>query len=237
MSAVYIPESLTAPELWYPRRKPVYGTKVNKLTQSANGLISALLFNEYGGLPRNILSGQEVGVIGSSGTWTPQGYYLPQSGGLKMNNDQPALAISDNYIWHVDAVYLSGSANSVLMGNRYDSIPSPLTFFKISSQAVEYYSGSVTKLDYPADLVPGERYAITVFKRANILELYFNGSFLLSATNNKSLAPNPVYLGAGEDAASPRESTELTVINAFHGFFNGDAGSFNRNPYQILEAA
>ena len=237
MSAVYIPEPLTAPELWYPKRKPLANVKINRDTPAARGLISALLFNEYGGLPRNILNGLEVDEFGEAGSWSPQGYRIALNGGLQMNNPQPALTIDDNYLWHVDVIFHAGGANSVLMGNRYDGQASPLNFFKISSRAVEFYSTQVSKIDHPADLVPGERYAITVFKRANILEVYFNGTFHNSITNNRTLAANPVYLGGGENAEAPREATEITVICAFHGYFNGDAGSFNLNPYQILEAA
>ena len=233
MSAVYIPEPLAAPELWYPKRNPLLNVKINRNAPAAQGLISALLFNEYGGLPRNILSGLEVEEFGASGDWLSEGYYIPASGGLQMNNPKPAISADDGYLWHMDVIFHSGGTNSVIMGNRYDSA----NFFKITVSAVEYKSSTNFKIDHPANLIAGKKYSITVFKNSSVLEVYFNGVFHASLGGVTSMTSTPVYLGAGEKTEAPRESTEITVLSVFHGYFNGDAGSFNRNPYQILEAA
>ena len=233
--SVYLPDNrITAPELWYPGRKPTVPVRLieNSITRC---FACYYLFSEMTGLPIDLTSSLVATPIGTAETlWVSGLGYRTEVDGLLLGAKQPELGLDDYYCWFIDFVFnYSVEPYHVIYGNRFDSSQ----YIKLTIDKVEIISSN-NSISYPA-FQAGKRYSVFLTKQANTFSLYINGESVGSRTLNEILPENYVFIG-GSRLIGGHQSTDVTVISAFHGKIPATKSlpkALHLNPYQFLEAA
>lgn len=233
--SVYLPDNrITAPELWYPGRKPTVPVKL------INNAITAqmrcyYLFREGVGLPKDLKTNEQADPIGAaSPVWVEGKGYRTQVDGLRLNAIQPQLTVNDDYCWFIDFILnYSSQPYNVIYGNRFDST----NYMKITLDKVEVITNSNT-ISYPSFTV-GKRHTACLIKKGDTYKFYRDGEFMGSTVLGATVTSNNVFIGGGRFIGG-YQNVDLTVLSAFHGNISAAeslATSLHVKPYQFLEAA
>jgi len=105
----------------------------------------------------------------------------------------PSQSSTTTFTWNLWIYLFSGNhRNDVIFGNRYG--PANLQFIKITPTNWEYYNGGGEFIGYN---IPTNQWVnLCVVKDQGTHYYYSNGSQIGTRSSNKSVASNPVFMGA-----------------------------------------
>lgn len=247
MSAVYIPEPLTAPELWYPNRKPLANVKINWNHQLSRRLVCAYLELGKGRFLLDSVK-KQLFPIGSNS-------FLP--GGLLDISGDP-IAIGGQELIGSNAVTITAeaapNANSdmAFIGSRLsnDSQDNHLNMrfdrTGVSSGNPYCIKASVKNVSPAAESIGNvwatsemATYSMSWSEAIRGIEIFRNGVNISDeggsgAQDSLTLADGQLFIGSG--FGSYFNGVFGVVLVHSRKLTDSEIQSLHSNPYQILEA-
>lgn len=243
MGAVYIPDPLTAPELWYPGRKPVMPVKVNWQHPNSRNL-QVLLLKGFKS------SARPISLVNNGDTISYQDERYLFTGS------------SSEYISFNDSIFSSNRFTLVLT-LKIESITSNfpaifsngtsgtksgfLLFYNTSSNKLEaelYNTDPIAKAVMSYSILGGQEVNLVVKSDGvSSIKIFVNGRFDSQATipTENIIAPDEsriTRIGKSANSFWGRLNGHIKYFAYFDADISDAAASaLSLNPYQILEAA
>jgi|TARA_A100001391_G_scaffold69064_2_gene44202 hypothetical protein len=245
--SVYLPDNrITAPELWYPGRKPTVPVRLNQ--KAKNKSIIADFFPSSAHR-RELLRNTPISFVGDI-SFTEQGNIRAYSLGSYIYADIPS--ISKAFTIFVSGIYKSSGSYGCIISYGVAGNLSSLRGILLQSSGspgsirLQVVAGGNAYTTSPVVLLSeGDRFAFLASyngAKVTLKELYSNNEVSIPASGLVNISTPDFYLCGNPHQAGGSLSQDVSTITELDRciiFSDGNLSlnDFHINPYQFLEAA